>query len=206
MLSLQSILNQFSNAEIYESLVHTMEKQFHDFPEVHHSYLLAMETLQTELGEQAVANEQKAIRQEIVSTLLFSGFLGIQANFKHFMDPVAGDFLHAEPEIYLRENLAKTLPEYEAAQKRRKQFYSCLNNAQKKSYEAVTQYVCYLETVGPKLAHYYGFILGNNLLQRVVPAYQPDIAFTLRYCMLLEKFFGTQFDWNVLLKSSFEYV
>lgn len=204
MLTLQSIRNQFSNAEIYETLVHTMEKQFHDFPQVHHAYLHAMEMLQNELGEQAVANEKEAIRQETVSALLFSGFLGMKANLKYFIDPVAGDFLNVEPDIYLRENLTKTLPEYASAQEARKQFYSSLNDAQQKLYEAVTHYVCYLETVGPKLAHYYGFIFANTLLQRVVPGYQPDMAFTLRYCMLLEKFFGTRLDWNVLLKSSFE--
>ncbi len=202
MLTLKTILNQFSDKEIYDSLIQMMENHFQDFPEVQQKCLRAMDALQKDLGEASITKEKEAIRQGIASTLFFSGWLGLQANLDYYLDPVAGNFLNTEPEIYLREKAARKLPEYEAAQETRKQFYARLTDKQRLIYEDVTEYICYLETVGPKLAHYYGYLLGNSLLHRVIPGYQPDMAFTLRYAMMLENYFGADLDWNFLLNSS----
>ena len=203
MLTLQNFLNQISHKDIFDSLVHMMEDTFQDFPEVQSNYIRAMDALKKDLGEESVKKEKEAIQKRIASTLFFSGWLGFQANLNYFLDPVAGDFLNAEPEIFLKEKTARTLPDYETAQEMQKQFYAGLNDAQRLIYEDVTEYICYMETVGPKLAHYYGYLLGNARLHRVVPGYQPDMAFTLRYAMMLENHFGAEFDWNFLLKSSF---
>lgn len=203
MLTLKTICDQFSDKEIFDSLIHMMENHFQDFPEVQQKYLQAMDLLQKDLGEASIAKEKEAIRQGIASTLFFSGWLGVKANLDYYLDPVAGDFLNTEPEIYLREKTARKLPEYETAQEIRKHFHAGLNDTQRRIYEDVTEYICYLETVGPKLAHYYGHLLGNAMLHRVVPGYQPDMALTLRYAMMLENHFGTDFDWNFLLKASF---
>ena len=203
MLILKDLLNQFSSEEIYDSLIHIMENHFRDFPEVQIKYQQAMDALQKDLGAAPVAKEKEAIRQGIASTLFFSGWLGLQANLNYYLDPIAGNFLNTEPELYLQEKASRKLPEYETAQEIRKQFYSGLTDAQRLIYEDVTEYICYLETAGPKLAHYYGYLLGNAMLHRVVPGYQPDMAMTLRYAMMLENHFGADFDWNFLLKSSF---
>lgn len=203
MLTLQNFLNQISHKDIFDSLVHMMEDTFQDFPEIQSNYIRAMDALKKDLGEESVKKEKEAIQKRIASTLFFSGWLGFQANLNYFLDPVAGNFLNAEPEIFLKEKTARTLPDYETAQEMQKQFYAGLNDAQRLIYEDVTEYICYLETAGPKLAHYYGYLLGNSLLHRIVPGYQPDMAMTLRYAMMLENHFGADFDWKFLLKSSF---
>ena len=203
MLILKDLRNLFSNEEIYDSLIHVLENHFRDFPEVQKKFQQAMDVLQKDLGAAPIAKEKEEIRQRIASTLFFSGWLGFQANLNYYLDPVAGNFLNIEPEIYLQEKASRQLPEYEAAQEVRKQFYAGLTDLQRRIYEDVSEYICYLETAGPKLAHYYGYLLGNALLHRVVPSYQPDMAMTLRYAMMLENHFGADFDWNFLLKSSF---
>lgn len=200
---MQTILNLLTGEELLDSLIAAMEDNFQDFPEIRQKYIQAMDNLQNILGEDPVQKEKDAICQQIASSIVFSGVLGIQANYHYFSDPVGGNFLNADPEVYLRENIARHLPEYGAAQQARNDFYSKLDTAQKELYQQVVEYVCYLETVGPKLAHYYGYLLGNELLQRVVPGYQPDLAFTLQYCMQLEKYFGKRIDFNNLLRSSF---
>ena len=203
MLILKDLLNQFSSEEIYDSLIHILENHFRDFPEVQIKYQQAMDALKKDLGEESVKKEKEAIQKRIASTLFFSGWLGLQANLNYYLDPIAGNFLNTEPELYLQEKASRKLPEYETAQEIRKHFYASLNDAQRLIYEDVTEYICYLETAGPKLAHYYGYLLGNEMLHRVVPGYQPDMAFTLRYAMMLENHFGADFDWNFLLKASF---
>lgn len=202
MLTLKTVFDQFSKKKIFDSSISIIEKSFHDFADIQLKYQQAMDTLQKDLGETSVTEEDEAIQQEIASTLFFSGWLGLQANLKYYLDPLAGNFLNSDPEIYLREKTAKQLPEYETAQEKRKQFYDSLNHAQKTIYEDVTEYICYLETVGPKLAHYYGYLLGNAMLHRIIPGYQPDMAMTLRYCIMLENYFGADFDWLYILKSS----
>lgn len=203
MLISNSVFNQFSKEKFYNSLIRRMEKDFCDFPDVQKKYNQAMAVLQKDLGEKSVKKEKEAICQQIASTLFFSGVLGILANLNYYLDPVAGNFLHTDPETYLREKSARKLPEYEAAQGIRKKFYAGLTDTQRQIYDDVTEYVCYLETVGPKIAHFYGFVLGNELLLQVVPGYHPDMALTLQYCLSLEKYFGAEFDWNSLLRSAF---
>lgn len=202
MLTLKTVFDQFSKKKIFDSSISIIEKSFHDFADIQLKYHQAMDTLQKDIGETSVTEEDEAIQQQIASTLFFSGWLGLQANLKYYLDPLAGNFLNSDPEIYLREKTAKQLPEYETAQEKRKQFYDSLNHAQKTIYEDVTEYICYLETVGPKLAHYYGYLLGNAMLHRIIPGYQPDMAMTLRYCIMLENYFGADFDWLYILKSS----
>lgn len=200
---MRTFLNLLDKHTMMDFLIAMVEENFQDFPGIQQGYIQAMETLQNSIGESAVHKEKEAICQQITSTILFSGVLGLQANYHYFSDPVGGNFLNADPEVYLRENIAKHLPEYAAAQQSRSEFYSWLDAAQKELYQPVMEYVCYLETVGPKLAHYFGYLLGNELLQRVVPGYQPDLAFTLQYCIKLEGYFGRQIDLNRILKSTF---
>lgn len=200
---MRTFLNLLDKHTMMDFLIAMVEESFQDFPGIQQGYIQAMETLQNSIGESAVHKEKEAICQQIASIVLFSGVLGLQANYHYFSDPVGGNFLNADPEVYLRENIAKHLPEYAAAQQSRSEFYSQLDAAQREIYQSVVEYTSYLETVGPKLAHYFGYLLGNGLLQRVVPGYQPDLAFTLQYCIKLEGYFGRQIDLNRILKSTF---
>lgn len=194
MKHLQTVLDRLAGTETTQALITVMEEKFQDFSAIRQNYLQAMAALETDLGNTApsVKKEMEAIHQQTASTLFYSWLLGIQANLNHFKDPTAGSFLAVDPELYLRENAAKQLPEYESAQKVRRRFYSTLTPAQKDRYQAAIEYVSYLDTVGPKLAHYYGYLLGNELLYRVVPGYYPDRVQTLQYRRFLEDYFGIQ--------------
>ena len=43
-------------------------------------------------------------------------------------------------------------------------------------------------TLVPKIAHYEGFMLGNELLYYVMPGYHPDARLTVRYSRMLKEF------------------
>ena len=123
--------------------------------------------------------------------VLFSYFLGLKANWDHFMDPIGRTFLDVDAEVYLREDIARRLPDYQNAQRTQEQFYASLTPAQQERYEDITSYICHLETVGPKLAHYYGYLLGNQLFPHIVPGYGADAPLTLRYQIKLEDYLGS---------------
>lgn len=191
MMTMRTILNHLTGNEGIESLLQTMTDSFDDFADVQQQYINVMHTLQQELGGNAVPaveEEMEAIQQQITSTLLFSGLLGFKANWDHFLDPAGKTFLDTESEVYLCEHLAYQLPKYASAQKMRAQFFLLLSPQQQEMYEAVSAYVGYLEAVGPKLAHYYGYLLGNEILPWVVPGYHIDSKLTLQYQRMLEAY------------------
>lgn len=192
MLSMKTILENLTEHHVVETFVQWMAKEDDDFAVDYQRYTEAMGMLQKELGN-LVKDEIDAIEQQCASDLLFSGFLGLKANLDNFIDPVARNFLNVDFEVYLREETAHRLPEYERAQKIRDRFYSLLTPAQKETYEAVITYSSHLETVGPKLAHYFGYLLGNQLLPRVIPGYHMDSVLTMRYTDMLNRYFGKPF-------------
>ena len=200
---METIINQLVKKDFLSFLLATMENNFSGFFDSRQKYSQAMDTLQRTLSEAVVKKEMEAISNQFASISLFSCVLGIQANYRSFIDPVGGNFLAADPEIYLREKLAKCLPEYTGSQQFQNEFYGQLDSVQKEQYQAVTEYICFFETVAPKLAHYYGYLLGNDLLRRVVPGYQPNLSQTVQYRMMLENQLGTKFDGDFLLKTGF---
>lgn len=196
MLTIQTILDQLTGNGIADAMEGIMAKHFADFADAKKQFSAAIAALQSSLGNDAticVEDEVRAIRQQTASDLLFSGLLGLKANLDHFIDPIARTFLEVEPEIYLREETAHKLPAYAGAQLRRELFYAQLSPQQQKIYEHIAAYTCYMETVGPKLAHYYGYILGNQLLPQVVPGYHPDNLLTMGYTAMLNRHFGQPF-------------
>lgn len=192
MIAMQTILKQLTGEEIYDALIRFMAEEFEDFAVTREQYERIMDILQTELGEKTVLNARDAIKRQTVSNLLFSGFLGIKANLDNFINPLSRSFLEVDSEIYLREQTAHRMPEYECAQSVLDQFYSTLSLDQKQLYDDVIEYVSYLETIAPKLAHYYGYLLGNELLPYIIPGYHADMALTLQYRTMLKTYFGKE--------------
>ena len=192
MLLERNIFEKITYKEIVTKLVDFMTANSEEFAADRIHFTETISWLETELGQDAslsVAELVDSVEQQIGSTLLFSCCLGFKANLDHFIDPVSRTFLDVDPERYLRENVARQLPDYQCAQQVQKQFYNTLSSTQKDKYgEGITTYICHLETVGPKIAHYYGYLLGNELFPHVIPGYVVDIQLTLQYRYILEAY------------------
>lgn len=190
MITIQTILSQLTGEEIYTSLIQMMAEEFDDFDASWRQYDRAISILQAELGDDLIINLIESIQQMTVSNLLFSGVLGIKANLDNYINPVARNFLDVDPDIYLREDTAHRLPKYDTAHKVLERFYAQLTSHQQVLYEDIIRFTSHLETLAPKLAHYYGYLLGNELLPRIIPGYHADMALTMRYRMMLGDYFG----------------
>ena len=177
MIELTTIMEQLTGQALTNSLIEFLEQHCGDFPEIHGKYQEAI--ARTEEGK-ALA---EAIDAQTVSDLLFSAMLGMKANLDHFRDPIARTFLEVDPEIYLRETVAHSLPQYLEAQN--------VRNTIDANDDIIT-YATYLETFGPKLAHYFGYLLGDELLPRVIPGYQPDPLLTTGYRAWMRTYLGTE--------------
>jgi hypothetical protein len=166
MIDLKTIMEQLTGQTQIDLLTQFLEKHCEGFPEIREKFQEAI--VQTEKGDKLA----DAIAAQVASDLLFSAALGLKANLDHFLDPVARTFLEVDPEIYLRESVAHNMPQYIEAQK-------ILDTI--KVNDAIIEYTTYLESVGPKLAHCFGYLLGDELFPRIIPGYQPDPPLTIRY-------------------------
>ena len=194
MITTQKMMAMFT--ESIDSFVEEMVTSSCDFTEDYQRFQEAINYLKASLDEKvnhSVDDLVDAIHRQTISNWLFSSYLGFQANIDHFINPVARTFVDVDPEIYLRESVAKALPEYASAQAIIDSFWRQLTPEQEEVFEAVSAYIAHLETVVPKMAHYYGFLLGNELLPRVVPSYQPDMQLTVHYCRMIKDLFSKDF-------------
>ena len=178
------IQNVFNGDVLVTWLEHTLEDQFHSFNEARATYEMALDVLRQTIGKGSVPSVNDvadAVRRQTASNLLFAGALGLKSNWEHFHDPLAPTVLDLDFDVFLREQDAIMLPEYQHAQEVLSRFCGLLSPVQQELYDPVIEYISYLETVGPKLAHLYGHLLGDVILGRFVPGYEPDTVLSDRY-------------------------
>lgn len=197
MISANTFFKEISYTEIVAALVNVMSANFKEFAAEHTCFKETIASLEGQLEGRVsspVSEVVEAIYQQIGSRLVFSFFLGLKANLDHYYAPFSRTFVDVDPEIYLRENVAHQLPDYQNAQRVQKEFYATLTTVQQEMYDDISSYVSYLETVGPKLAHYYGYVLGNRIFPCVIPGYAADTHLTLRYQYMLDNYLGIDVD------------
>ena len=194
MKIMQDFVEQLTGQGMMDAIIRLLHRHVDGFPADHRRYLSAVKRLKTELPVNTVDEIIFAIHQRISSNLLFSAFLGLKMNWDHFINPLAPNCTWPQVDFddYLQENIAHSLPAYKLSESILTDFYHSLSERQKEIYHTITEYESYFETSGPKLAHYYGYLLGNTLLPRIIPGYQPDYSLTLRYQIMLENYFGKQ--------------
>ena len=161
---------------VVDALVQTLYNQSDDFPAIHQTYLDAIEKLHNALGSEAKRDIQKyvtAIEQMCASNLYHAGVQGLKMNFDHFLNPMMPNCTWKQIDFddYLRPHIADSLPLYESAYKYKEKFEKQLPDDLQDVVEAVISYESALECSGMKLAHYYGYLMGNELLLHcIVPA------------------------------------
>ena len=109
---------------------------------------------------------------------------GFQQNLECFQNPVNTMFLKMDFEDFHREQRMHTLPEVQKAAKTINAFHEVMRTLpeeKKNLTDGISEFMCYLETTGYKLAHYFGFILADEFLPYVIPGYCRDSCTTLLY-------------------------
>lgn len=192
MIHKMKVLDNFLGKDIVNALTETLYNQTEDFPEIHQTYLAAIEKLREQLGPDAKCDIDKymvAVEKKCSALLFFAGMLGLKMNYEHFANPIAPTVVWNQVDFddFLRVDLAYDMPLYREGSRYMESFS---HEIPEDIREAIHAYEVDLEVSGMKLAHYYGYMLGNDLLRHCVPGYHPDICLSLRYKDLLEKYFG----------------
>ena len=121
---------------------------------------------------------------------LDAGYPSEQQHYRRFQQQLQAalpETLNATAFISAQETLFRQFPQVEQASLTIEAFLKALPENCLEAAEGITDFFSYLETVGFKLAHYWGFQFANRFLPDVIPGYAPDPFFTAKYRRMLEQ-------------------
>ena len=190
MRKIEEITELLFGQGIAEAMIERLLECSADFREDHKRYTEALEQFREVFGDGADIIHAAVLRK-CASDLAFAGMLGFKMNIDHYVNPMSPNCTWAQVDYndYLREDIARSLPEHQEAETVLEDFRRKLPVDMQQYYSAVAEYESHLVTFGPKLAHYYGFLAGNEILWRWIPGYCPDPMLTLRYTEMVERIF-----------------
>ena len=119
----------------------------------------------------------QAVEKQIAAEMVYVGWLGFQQNLACFMNPVNALMLRADYEDIHRERRMHTLPNVQEAMTVINAFHDALRAFPQEKRDltgGITDFICYLETTGYKVAHYFFFLLADNFSYHVIPGYTKD--------------------------------
>ncbi len=162
-----------------------------EYPAEEAAYFQAIQTIPEQLPPEMRPEVMALIslqEQALASDFLFLIWNGLRLNLDCFYHPTSKLFLKLDYEEIHQEETMQTMPVPRKYWKRVDAFYRGMNCQQHELFSPFTSYYTYLQTTGYKLAHYFGFVLGNELLPFVVPGYSPDQAISSTYGMELKDY------------------
>ena len=188
MYTVKSLMNQFTSPEVVlQNVSNDLRQIAPDFVKEERQYYESIGVLKDTLGasmKPSVDEYIAAIEEEISAELVYVAWLGFQQNIECFNNPINTMFLKMDYEDFHRERRMATLPQVQHALKTINAFHDVLRTCSGFNHElteGITSYITYLETVGYKLAHYFGFIFADQFLEHVIPGYRSDMVTTMQY-------------------------
>lgn len=189
MITVQDILSNLFSVSMITELSNWLVEKDLDFPPVQAAYQDAARILVSQLGKEAEAF-LSAQDQQIISDLRYSTYLGFQANLANFRCSGGNHFVAQGSDHFLREHIMYSLPGRVSYDGTITAFQTKHEQSTELQLDAIQNYYIYLETVGPKLAHYWGYVFANQFLPLVEPGYVCDGAQTSIYTMELSRELG----------------
>lgn len=189
MITVQDVLSNLFSVSIVTELSNWLLKKDLDFPPVQTAYQDAAKILVNHLGKEA-KEFLSAQDQQIISDLRYSAYLGFQANLVNFRCPGGNHFVAEGSDHFLRDHIMYSLPSRISYDGTITAFQTKHGQSAELQLDAIQNYYIYLETIGPKLAHYWGYVFVNHFLSLVEPGYVCDGAQTSIYTMELSRELG----------------
>ena len=189
MITVQDVLSNLSSVSMIAELSNFLVENDLDFSPVQAAYQDAARILVSQLGKEAEAF-LSAQDQQIISDLRYCAYLGFQANLANFRCPGGNHFVAQGSDHFLREHIMYSLPDRVSHDIIITTFQTNHGQSAEPQLDAIQNYYIYLETIGPKLAHYLGYVFANHFLPLVEPGYVCDGAQTSIYTMELSRELG----------------
>ena len=189
MITVQDVLSNLFSVSMITELSNWLVEKDLDFPPVQADYQDAAKILVNQLGKEAEVY-LSAQHQQIISDLRYSAYLGFQANLANFRCPGGNHFVAQGSDRFLHEHIMYSLPGRVNYDTIIAAFQTRYGQSTEPQLDAIQNYYIYLERIGPKLAHYLGYVFANHFLPLVEPGYVCDGAQTSIYTMELSRELG----------------
>lgn len=190
----ETVVNIFkTDAELKDGMLEFLKNNIDDFGACENEFDISVTNLRNSLAEENAKQLNELITwmyKKVIAEMKYEFILGMKANYEYFNAPSANDFLESDIGIFTKEKNLFALPASAEAQRNIIKINESLAIEDGEFYDGIREYFIYLDTVCPKLMHYYGYITGNRLFAEIIPGYVPSIENTHRYTSVLEEYFG----------------
>lgn len=189
----ETVFNIFkTDAELKDYMLEFLKNNIEDFGACENEFDISMTNLRNSLPEEKTKQLKELITwmyKKVIAGMKYEFMLGMKANYEYFEAPAANDFLESDIGIFTKEKNLFMLPSCVEAQRNIIKLNEALAIDEGEFYDGIREYFIYLDTVCPKLMHYYGYMAGNRLFGEIVPGYTPSIEHTCKYTSILEEYF-----------------
>ena len=197
MNSVHSLVNQLINPKFVMSKVkEILRKVDPDYEKEEQAFIAACATFEASLGESVSFTAQDyldALEKSFASDIVFAVGRGFKLNLDIYHNPVNALAFKLDYEDLHQERMMPLVP---AAKKANMASYDYLEELRATHrdkldlLDGINSFYSYLQTIGYKVAHYYGFVLADQLLPHLVPGYYADSAYVSTYGLILNKDIG----------------
>ncbi len=202
MKTVQTILRQLTNPTIImQELCEIMRHVDPEFLIVENKFLAAVSNLERELEDSitpSISEFISAKEMTLAAEVIFIGWQGFQLNIDIFKAPINRVMLQGDFEELHRESCLAMLPMVYKSKNTITAFYDAIRERHKEIIDQVddiTNYYSYLQTVGFKIVHYFGFCLADGFLPYIIPGYISNQVDTLSYKNNLKKLLKVDLDY-----------
>ena len=164
-----------------------------DYEKEEQAFIAACATFEASLGDSVSFTAQDyldALEKSFASDIVFVVGRGFKLNLDIYHNPVNALAFKLDYEDLHQERMMPLVP---AAKKANKASYDYLEELRASHrdkldlLDGVNSFYSYLQTVDYKVAHYYGYLLADQLLPHLVPGYYADSAYVSTYGLILNK-------------------
>ena len=199
MNSVHSLVNQLINPKSVMSKVKEILRQVDpDYEKEEQAFIAACATFEAGLGNSVSFTAQDyldALEESFASDIVFVVGRGFKLNLDIYRNPVNALAFKLDYEDLHQERMMSLVP---AAKKANKASYGYLEELRASHrdkldlLDGVNSFYSYLQTVGYKVAHYYGFVLADQLLPHLIPGYYADSVYVSTYAAILNQDIGVR--------------
>ena len=187
MAFLDGLKEHMLGQAVMDCVCNGLRERMDDFAQIEGAYQQAQKKMGEKDGEQL----GHLISKQAGIVFFFSAVQGLRMNWEHFYHPMRPTCVWKEVDShdYLRLEFVLRLPVYMSVEQT---VDKLLGEIPRDSalLDAITDYRTAIETAGSKLAHYYGYQLGNEILPYCLPGYYEDFLLSEAYKKMLESYFG----------------
>lgn len=185
-----------TDAELKNYMLNFLKCNLEDFRACENEFDISVTNLKNSLSDKEnELNELISSKyKQVIAVMKYEIMLGMKANYAYFESPATNDFLESDMEIFTKEKMLYVLPTSVEAQKVIARLNRSLEIDDGEFYDGIREYFNYLDTVCPKLAHFFGYLTANRMFAEIIPGYVSSIEHTMKYISLLEAYFGCILD------------